>query len=143
MMPEEPNPRPIENRASINVGNVGRDFTGNVAGRDINIEQVHGDKKVFLGPTIIYETLAPPLPPAKAQDHRNLSILLNKVKSLWIEGVLRKSLYNAVLLELDKEMDIEAVEHPWERVLELPDQNQYSLPSDKKIIDIFEDMNRM
>ena len=75
-------------------------------------------------------------------DRRNKRILLERVKQFWIEGVLEKSLYNMVLLDLGKERQVEAVEHPWERVLELPDQSRQSLPPDKKIGDIFNEMER-
>jgi len=86
--------------------------------------------------------LPPPLPPAEAKDRANLLILLHKVKTFWVEGVLEKSLHNTVLLELGKETKPEAVDHPWGMVLELPDQTNQVLPSGTKIIDIFEKMNR-
>ena len=86
--------------------------------------------------------LPPPLPPAEAKDRANLLILLHKVKTFWIEGVLEKSVHNAVLLELGKETKPEAVDHPWEMVLELPDQTNQIIPPGTKIIDIFEKMNR-
>ncbi len=109
---------------------------------DINAK---GDVSIFgdvVGRDKITINLPPPLPPAEAKDRANLLILLHKVKTFWIEGVLEKSVHNAVLLELGKETKPEAVEHPWEMVLELPDQTNQVLPSGTKIIDIFEKMNR-
>jgi hypothetical protein len=106
------------------------------AERDVSI---FGD---VVGRDKITINLPPPLPPAEAKDRANLLILLRKVKTFWIEGVLEKSVHNAVLLELGKETKPEAVEHPWEMVLELPDQTNQVLPSGTKIIEIFEKMNR-
>ena len=84
----------------------------------------------------------PALPPAEAQDRRNLTILLDKVKTFWIEGVLEKSLHNIALIDLGKETQAEAVAHAWEQILELPDQSRQTLPPDKRISQIFDEMNR-
>ncbi len=107
--------------------------------------KAEGDASIFgdvVGRDKITINLPPPLPPAEAKDRANLLILLRKVKTFWIEGVLEKSVHNAVLLELGKETRPEAVEHPWGMVLELPDQTNQVLPPGTKIIDIFEKMNR-
>jgi len=101
----------------------------------------HGDKNIFTGTgdMIIHNPL--PLPPPATKDRADLLILLNKVKTFWIEGVLEKSVHSAIFLELGKETRPQAVEHPWEMVLELPDQTNQLLPSNTKIFDVFEKMN--
>ena len=48
--------------------------------------------------THIYEAPPPPLPPAEARERHDLSILLNKVKTFWIEGVLEKSIHTIALI---------------------------------------------
>ena len=101
-------------------------------------DQVLGDKII----TVTYEAPPPPLPPVEARDRHDLGILLNKVKTFWIEGVLEKSIHNVALIDLGKETQIEAVAHAWEQVLELPDQSRQTLPPDKKISQIFDEMNR-
>jgi len=104
-----------------------------------------GDVSIFgdvVGRDKITINLPQPLPPAEAKDRANLLILLHKVKTFWIEGVLEKSVHNAVLLELGKETKPETVDHPWGMVLELPDQTNQVLPSGTKILEIFEKMNR-
>jgi len=55
---------------------------------------------------------------------------------------LEKSLYDEVLLDLGKEIQAGAVDHPWEMVLELPDQTGQVLPPNTKIIDLFDHTNR-
>jgi hypothetical protein len=88
------------------------------SGETITIEGgVHatGDLRLFAGKITVVQP-----DPADTADWRNLAILRDKVKSFWIEGVLEKSVHKEVILELGKNIDLEAVEHPWERVLELP-----------------------
>ncbi len=110
-------------------------------GQVVNIQAetyVAGDQII----TQIYEAPPPPLPPAEAKERHDLTILLNKVKTFWIEGVLEKSVHNIALIDLGKETQAEAVAHAWEQVLELPDRSRQTLPPDKKISQIFDEMNR-
>lgn len=116
-------------------GEVRGDFVG---GDKVEGDKVFGDKII----THIYEAPPPPLPPAEAKERRELGILLAKVKQFWIEGVLEKSVHQVALIDLGKETQAEAVAHAWEQVLELPDQSRQTLPPDKKISQIFEEMNR-
>jgi DNA polymerase III delta prime subunit len=75
--------------------------------------------------------------PVQSDEFRNLTNLLNKVRTFWIEGVLENSVHHAVLLELGKQTAPEAVEHPWERIQELPNGKQRILPSHVGIREIF------
>lgn len=71
--------------------------------------------------------------------------LLNRVKESWIEGVLKKSLYNEVLIELGLEPQINAVGPPktlFNIEIEPVKPSDYNLLTDKKITDIFEDSKR-
>lgn len=115
-------------------------------GRVINIEAetyiagdvVYGNKII----THIYEALPPLLPPAEAKERQDLGILLKKVKTFWIEGVLEKSVHHIAKIDLDKEIDFGVVEHPWERDVELSHlTDEKSLPH-KKIGVLFDQMNR-
>ena len=64
---------------------------------------------VFVPGAQIYEALPPPLSPAEARNRHHLSILLNKIKTFWIEGVLEKSVHTTVSLDLGKEVDPRSV----------------------------------
>lgn len=92
--------------------------------------------------THIYEAPPPSLSPAEAKERHDLGILLNKVRTFWIEGVLEKSIHTIALIDLGKETQAETVAHAWEQVLELPDQSRQTLPPGKKISHIFDEMNR-
>jgi len=101
---------------------------------------VLGDK--VLGDKItIYE--AQPLPPAETKERRDLGILLKNVETTWIKGVLENSVHDAVWLDLGKEKRADAVEHPWQMMLEVPGQTRQTLPPETKIKDIFEEANRL
>ncbi len=79
---------------------------------------------------------------SEIKDRHNLMILMNKVRQFWIEGVLKNSLYNAVMIELGKKTQPEAVEYPWESVLKITGQKSQILPSGKKISEVFDDAGR-
>ncbi len=76
------------------------------------------------------------------EGQRNLSMLRDRVKQFWIDGILEKSAPGHVLLSLSKRSVTDAVEHPWERVLELPDHTSQVLPAHKRIGDVFEELGR-
>jgi eukaryotic-like serine/threonine-protein kinase len=84
----------------------------------------------------------PSTSPAETQDRRNLEILLQRVKQFWITDYLEKSLHTEVLLELGKEVRSDAVAHPWERLIELPNQTRTIIPPGRKIVQIFNEFNR-
>jgi DNA polymerase III delta prime subunit len=120
---------------------VGPIVTGQVEGDAVGGDKIAGDK--VLGDKIVYEAPPPPLPPAEARERRDLGILLKNVETTWIKGVLEKSVYDVVLLDLDKESRADAVDHPWQTVLETPDEVRQVLPRDKNIKDIFDEANHL
>jgi DNA polymerase III delta prime subunit len=69
-------------------------------------------------------------------------ILLRKVKQFWIEGVLDKSVPIEPPLDLGKDVLQDAVEHPWEEVVGLPDTAGQLIASNKNIGDIFDELGR-
>ncbi len=103
--------------------NVGRDF----AGRDIN------------NITNNYYQISPI---TDVREQKQLRILLSRVKQFWIDQVLDQSTHGTALIDLDKEMQTEAVTHAWEQILELPSENRQTLPPQKKIGHIFDEFNR-
>lgn len=113
---------------------------GNVKGDIVVGDKVSGDK--ILGDKIITVTYEAP-PPAEARTRADLDILLKNVETTWIKGVLEKSVHEAVLLDLGRETRSDAVDHPWQMVIESPDQVRQPLPSEKTVKDIFEEANRL
>lgn len=107
-----------------------------------NVQQnVTGDRNYVTGTGDIHVTNN--FSSVGVEEHRDLNILLSRVKQFWIEGVLDNSVHGAALLELGKEARMDAVEHPWGSVLALPGQPNQTLPLGEKIEKIFEDAGRL
>jgi hypothetical protein len=107
-----------------------------------NVQQtVVGSNNIFSATGDVY-VIHNPLPVAEVKSRRELGILLQKVKTFWIHGFLEKSLYQMVLMDLGKEARPDAIDHPWDSVLELPDQQPQSISTETKLIDLFEQANR-
>ncbi|MCP4402277.1 MAG: NACHT domain-containing protein [bacterium] len=80
--------------------------------------------------------------PSEQQAQRNRDAMLKLVKNIWVTGVLEHSLHGAVLLELGLEEKKEAVEHPWDMVLQMPDKPNRQLTPETPIGDVFNEMNQ-
>ena len=76
------------------------------------------------------------------RDLRNRQAMLQLVHNTWVKGVLEQSLHGAALIALGMTEQAEAVEHPWDMVLQAPDQPDRTLPPGTKIINTFDEMNQ-
>ena len=79
---------------------------------------------------------------AEQRAQRNRRAMLELVKNTWVKGVLEQSLHGAAMIELGLEERADAVERPWDMVLQTPDQPNRPLLRGTKIADVFDDMNR-
>ena len=79
---------------------------------------------------------------AEQRALRNRQAMLQLVQSFWVKGVLEQSLHGAAMIELGLEERAEAVERPWDMVLQTPDQPNRPLPPGTRIVDVFDEMNR-
>ena len=98
----------------------------NVAGRDVNIYQritnfIAGDNE-------------------QQRGLRNRQNMLELVKNTWIEGVLKPSLAPQAQLALNLATRPQAVENPWQSVVQMPEQEKQALPPGWRILDIFDAM---
>jgi energy-coupling factor transporter ATP-binding protein EcfA2 len=80
--------------------------------------------------------------PTPEQQQRNRRLMLERVESFWVKGVLEQSLYGAALVELGLEERQEAVENPWRMMLQTLDQPNRLLPADTKIVDVFDEVGQ-
>lgn len=74
---------------------------------------------------------------ARPDDAAARRILLDKVRTFWVVGVLEQSLHGAALIDLSKEPQPGALAHPWEMVVQRPDLPP--LPANQSILDTFDD----
>ena len=66
-----------------------------------------------------------------------------KVRRMWIDGVLHKSLYNDVQIELGMQRKDDAVSNrPWQTVIHLPNQTDRPLPPGTSLTTVFAETNR-
>jgi hypothetical protein len=79
---------------------------------------------------------------SSARDKRNREAMLKLIKNIWIKGFLENSLHGAALIELGLEERKDAVERPWNTVLQTPGQPHRKLPKDTKIVDLFDKIGR-
>lgn len=79
---------------------------------------------------------------AEKQNQHNREILLDRVWDTWIEGMLKKSLYNEVQMELGLELHPEWVENLWGTVLQMPGKTSKPIPASKKILDVFNESSK-
>jgi len=103
-------------------------------------QTVTGDHNIFTATGDINVTYN--LPPAQAEDHHNLQILLDRVNAFWVEGVLQHSMVSDTAHDLVKDQVVDAVEHPWESVLELPGQESRILGRAEAVKPVYERIGR-
>lgn len=68
--------------------------------------------------------------------------LAAQVRQFWVEGVLEKSLDAEARLQLGMERAPDAVEHPWEQVLHVPDREARAVPDGRPVLDVFDDVGQ-
>lgn len=71
----------------------------------------------------------------------NRAMMLAKVKSFWIDGVLNQSLHGTAMLELGIQMQSGMVKNPWDSVFQHSAYGNYQLPPSTKISSVFHDLN--
>jgi hypothetical protein len=65
---------------------------------------------------------------------------LHKVKAFWVDGVLHRSLHGEALIELGLEYRAEAVERPWDLIVQQPAQAPRVVPPSTPIRQVFHDL---
>ena len=106
-----------------------------VVGDRNSIQHINVFSSITVGPATA--TLSQPL---SKQEYRWRQTLVSKVKHYWIEGVLKKSLHNQVLIELGLEERSNAVASPLKGVGEFPDEPGRTFPDGTQATAIFDDM---
>ena len=104
---------------------------GFINAENVNAQRIGGD---------IYNVALNQQPTLTRQEYQNRQALLTKVKNFWVKGVLEKSLYNQVLIELGLDETPSAITSSWNVILETGDSSTQPLPEGTKIIDIFDEI---
>jgi type VI protein secretion system component VasK len=69
---------------------------------------------------------------------RNREAMLKRVRNMWVEGVLEKSLYRIARLELGFKESPEMVEHSWNLVIEQPGHKPEPIRAGTPMIELFD-----
>lgn len=102
---------------------------GNITGEGIAIE--HGAQATVIR---IYV----PRTEAQRREWRNRSRMLEKVRAQWVDGFLRQSLRENPLIKLSMRYSPDALEHPWEMLVQFPDRPRTLVPPGRTIADVFD-----
>jgi hypothetical protein len=91
-----------------------------------------------------YKAPAPTLQtlPMATGQRRDLETLRNKVRKTWIDQVLSQSIHGDDILALGKQHQSDALDCPWEAILERPAQENHVVPPGKTILDVFTEVDR-
>lgn len=122
-----------DNASHVNIGK-------NIS--SVSVGDVHGDIKdsIIVGRDVHIHRLDP----ADVRNQRNHRALRQLVKSFWIDGVLKHSLYNEVLIRLNLQEQPDRVDNrPWNLIQRQPGEADRLLPPNTSIIDVFDQMNQL
>lgn len=91
--------------------------------------------------TVVYARKPTESVPSQSPTHRNRQALLQKVREFWVEGVLEKSLYKEVLIELGMQTQFSAVDNnPWDTIIQQTGKPDRKLDK-AKILDVFSEFH--
>ena len=76
---------------------------------------------------------------SSALDQENRARALKRIRKIWIEGLLDKSLYKAVRIDLNLEEQPEALENPWQFQIQELDQESRPLPIGTSILKVYDE----
>ncbi len=76
------------------------------------------------------------------REQRNRANILESVRHFWIKGVLEQSLYRQICIDLNREYHPDAVQYPWDVVLQRPDMPDQMLPEGTSIADVYDEAGR-
>ncbi|MFK7923392.1 MAG: CHAT domain-containing protein [Bacteroidia bacterium] len=82
------------------------------------------------------------LEPPDRETHKILNTLASKVRQFWIEGKLEQDITLKPPIELDKKLLPKAVKNDWEGVINVPNQEEESVPAGKVLMTLFDEKER-
>lgn len=79
---------------------------------------------------------------ADGQAQRNRQTMLDRVRSMWVEGVLEQSLYQVARMELGLSEAPEAIDHPWTLVAQQPERSPRTLRDGVPMREVFDEFDQ-
>ncbi len=136
----EQSPPPPQQRFNIDRASIADSQVGGQAGHDLVQNQGSGNvfKDVILN--VFQAEQSHHSGGAAQQEDRNRQALLQKVENYWVNGVLDHSVQAQSPIHLNLETRPDAVIAPWTVVDHALDAQAQCLPSETRLIDLFNDM---
>ena len=100
---------------------------------------------VILPPKSRPQPIPGPLPPSGGPTAKvvgNRGRMLEKVWTIWIDGYLKRSLFQEKRILLDLSERPDAVARPLDLLVRRPDQGERPLPPGTRVVDVFDAMDR-
>ena len=101
-------------------------------------EQLGLQRSLGLPPAIDYSSNAD-ADPSLHQHDKNCITMLRSMRSIWIEGVLDRSLYHAALIVLGLQEQPDALENPWKLVVQETNLPSHPLPPGTSIVQVYDE----
>ncbi len=79
---------------------------------------------------------------AVEEASRNRTAMIEKVRTIWITGILQQSLFHKVRILLGLSERADAVARPMDLLVKRPDEGERPLPHGTEIVDVFDSMDR-
>jgi DNA polymerase III delta prime subunit len=73
-------------------------------------------------------------------ESRNRRAMIQKVRAIWVTGVLQRSLYQETLITLGLAERPDAVERPMDILVQRPDKADQPLPPGKRVVDVYDEL---
>lgn len=77
--------------------------------------------------------------PRATQSYKNRQVMLKRVRTIWIEGLLHRSLEQTALITLGFQVQPNAVSNPLHLVFERLNQHTYSVPAGTSITEVYDE----
>jgi len=139
--PQRSQQQQIHNKSlGINHATISNAQVGGIAEGDII--QNKGSGSVFKNAivNVFQNESANPVGQLTRQDFRNRKALLSKVQTYWIKGVLEHALQRRSPIPLQLDLQPDAVMAPWRVVDEALDAHPETLPPEKQLIHVLDDL---
>jgi hypothetical protein len=80
-----------------------------------------------------------PVPRVSSRDQQNRLRLLKRVYTIWIEGLLERSLHQASLIALDLQEQPDALANPWHLEVQESNRPPHPLPTGTSIVQVYDE----
>ncbi|MEM7537488.1 MAG: NACHT domain-containing protein, partial [Chloroflexota bacterium] len=113
------------------------------SGDTISVGNISDSQNVIVGNhnQINVNTTPPPINTTDKTNQRNHNVLRQAVHLFWVKGVLHSSLYHEVRIRLGLDQRADAVDYPWDLILQQTDGPDVAIDDRKQLTDIYDELN--